>query len=30
VEKILNKPYEVKGWNGIAYKQDEEDDEEED
>ena len=27
VEKLLSKPYEAKGWTGIAYKQDNEDDE---
>jgi P4 family phage/plasmid primase-like protien len=30
VEKLLNKPYETKGWVGIAYKQNDEDDEDED
>jgi hypothetical protein len=26
LEKLLNKQYEPKGWNGIGYKEDDEDD----
>jgi P4 family phage/plasmid primase-like protien len=29
VEKLLNKPYETKGWSGIGYKQDEDDEDDE-
>jgi hypothetical protein len=29
LEKLLNKPYETKGWNGIGYKDDDEEDEDE-